>query len=130
MNIYDELNKLVWKKKEYFLWKHNLYVMRTEPMTEEELCNRLNIKSLSFMRKWEKSSEYLKLVNLYIESQSAKDLEDIYRIVKEKALTGDEKSIKMLLELQKNAKSFNKTVVLRDSKEEEKETNPFDELEV
>lgn len=108
MNIYEELNKISWKKRDYFLNKFDLFVRRTEPLTEEQLCKRLRIKSLSSLQKWEKSEEYHRLVNLYIASQAAKDLEDIYKLVKDKALTGDEKSIKMLLDLQKQVQSFNK----------------------
>lgn len=129
MNIYDALNKLSWKKKDYFLWKHDLFVLRREPLTEEELCKRLKIKTLSHMRKWEKTSEYLALVNLYIESQSAKDLEDIYSIVKEKALTGDEKAIKMLLDLQKQARQFNK-IVISSQINKDNESDPYDDLEL
>lgn len=130
MNIYEALDKLTWKKKEYFLWKHNLYVLRNEPLSVEDLCRRLKVKSLSYMEKWEKSSEYLALVNLYIESQSGKDLEDIYKIVKEKALTGDEKSIKMLLDLQKQARTFNKTVISSTIAPQQDTNNPYDELEL
>ena len=129
MNIYDALSKLSWKKKDYFLWKHDLFVLRREPLTEEELCKRLKIKTLSHMRKWEKTSEYLALVNLYIESQSAKDLEDIYKLVKEKALTGDEKAIKMLLDLQKQARQFNKTVISSPTTKDN-ESDPYDDLEL
>lgn len=129
MNIYDALNKLTWKKKDYFLWKHDLFVLRTEPMSEEELCKRLKVKTLSHMRKWEKTSEYLALVQLNIESQSAKDLEDIYKIVREKALDGDEKAIKMLLDLQKQARTFNKTVISSSAPQQDT-SNPYDELEL
>lgn len=130
MNIYDALNKLTWKKKDYFLWKHDLFVLRTEPMSEEELCKRLKVKTLSHMRKWEKTSEYLALVQLNIESQSAKDLEDIYKIVREKALDGDEKAIKMLLDLQKQARTFNKTVISSTNAAVQNDHNPYDELEL
>lgn len=125
MNIYEALKQLNYKKKEYFLWKHNLHVLRTEPLTEEELCKRIQSKSLSYMKKWEKTEEYHNLVNIMIESQAGKDLEDIYAIVKEKALTGDEKSIKLLLDLQKQVQIHNKQ-----STKVNKSTNTYDELEL
>lgn len=125
MNIYDALNQLSWKKKEYFLWKHNLSVLRKEPLTEEEILHKLQVNSLAYMKKWEKSQEYHALVNLYIESQAAKDLEDIYVLVKEKALTGEEKAIKMLLDLQKQVQSFNKS----NNKLKTTKTNDKDEYE-
>lgn len=126
MNIYDALNTVSWKKKEYFLWKFNLSVLRTIPLTEEEICKKIQSKSLSYMKKWEKTPEYLSLVNLYIESQSGKDLEDIYKIVRDKALQGDEKSIKLLLDMQKQAQAFNKAV----KPTKQTVTDDYDELDL
>ncbi|MEK4628710.1 hypothetical protein MKZ17_10935 [Solibacillus sp. FSL R7-0682] len=130
MSIYEALNNVSWKKKEYFLWKHDLFVFKDKP-SEEELCKKINSKSLSHMVKWEKSAEYLSLVNVYIESQSGKDLEDIYAIVKEKALTGDEKSIKLLMDIQKQSREFNKSVILsQKNNEKEQEKDKYSELEL
>ncbi|MFJ7371675.1 hypothetical protein ACIQVU_19955 [Lysinibacillus sp. NPDC098008] len=125
MNIYEALNTVSWKKKEYFLWKHNLSVLREVPLTEEEICKRIQSKSLSYMKKWEKTEEYHNLVNIMIESQAGKDLEDIYAIVKEKALTGDEKSIKLLLDLQKQVQAYNKQ-----TNKGKQSTNTYDDLEL
>lgn len=124
MDIYSELNKLPWKKKEYFLWKFKLNMYSTDK-SEEDILRQLDIKSFASMRKWERTPEYLTLVNLYIESQIAKDLEKVYEVVKEKAITGDEKSIKLLLDLQKQVRAFNKEV-----KPQQAETSIYDELEV
>ncbi|MCT1538434.1 MULTISPECIES: hypothetical protein [Lysinibacillus] len=126
MNIYEALNTVSWKKKEYFLWKHNLSVLREVPLTEEEICNKIKSKSLSYMKKWEKTEEYHNLVNIMIESQAGKDLEDIYAIVKEKALTGDEKSIKLLLDLQKQVQIHNK----QSTKVNKSTSNTYDDLEL
>lgn len=123
MGIYEALNQLTWKKKEYFLWKFNLNV-RVKGKTEQEICKTLNVKSLDYMKKWEKSPEYLALVNLYIESKTATDLEKIYKVVSEKAIEGDEKSIKLLLDLQKQVRSFNQ------SSKPVQTSNSYDELEL
>ena len=112
------------EKKEYFLWKHNLSVLREVPLTEEELCNKIKSKSLAYMKNG-KTEEYHNLVNIMIESQAGKDLEDIYAIVKEKALTGDEKSIKLLLDLQKQVQVYNKQ-----TNKGKQSTNTYDELEL
>lgn len=125
MNIYEALNTVSWKKKEYFLWKHNLSVLREIPLTEEEICHKIKSKSLSYMKRWEKTEQYHNLVNIMIESQAGKDLEDIYSIVKEKALTGDEKSIKLLLDLQKQVQAYNKQ-----ANKGKQSTNTYDELEL
>lgn len=126
MNIYEALNTLTWKKKEYFLWKHNLSVLREIPLTEEELCNKIKSKSLSYMKKWEKTEEYHALVNLYIESQAGKDLEELYAIAKEKASVGDEKGIKLLLDLHKQVQVYNKQA----NKGKQSTSNTYDELEL
>lgn len=102
MNIYEALNTVSWKKNVYFLWEYNLSVLRTEPLTEEQLCKKIESKSIAYMKNWEKTGEYLNLVNLYIESRIANNLEQMYKVVQEKALTGDEKSIKLLLDLHKS----------------------------
>ncbi|HWJ80191.1 MAG TPA: hypothetical protein VNR61_19170 [Niallia sp.] len=125
MDIYSQLNKLPWKKKEYFLWKFKLNMYSTDK-SEEELLRILDLKSFASMRKWERSPEYLTLVNLYIESQIAKDLEKVYQVVQEKAITGDEKSIKLLLDLQKQVRAFNKEV----KPTKQHESNVYDELEL
>lgn len=127
MSIYKALDELKsWKKKEYFLWKFNLNVRGIEK-TEEELCSKLQVKTLDFMRKWEKSPEYLSLVNLYIESQIATDMEKIYKVISEKAIEGDEKSIKLLLDLQKQVRAFNKEVA---PIKQANKTSSYDELEL
>lgn len=127
MDIYTELGKLSWKKADYFKWKFGLYVNKTEYVSEEEMCKHLRIHTLNHMRKWEKSQEYLTLVNLYIESQIANDLEQIYKVVSEKAITGDEKSIKLLLDVQKQVRAFNREIkpTLQSNK-----SNAFDDLEL
>ncbi|MFJ3386771.1 hypothetical protein [Lysinibacillus sp. NPDC086135] len=125
MNIYEALNTVSWKKKEYFLWKHNLSVLREIPLTEEELCKLIKSKSLAYMKRWERDESYHALVNIMIESQAGKDLEDVYSIVKEKALTGDEKSIKLLLDLQKQVQQYNKQ-----ANKGKQTTNTYDDLEL
>ena len=133
MSIYEALNKLTnWKKKEYFLWKFELN-MYANGKTEEEICRKLQMKSLASMHKWEKSPEYLQLVNILIESKTAKDLEDIYAVVREKALEGDEKNIKLLMDIQKQARQFNREVqasIVPVQKDKEEKHNPIDELEL
>lgn len=124
MDIYEALNNITWKKKEYFLWKHDLYVLKEKP-SEEELCKTIQSKSIAYMLKWEKTPEYLNLVNILIESKTGKDLEDIYTVVRKKALEGDEKSIKLLMDIQKQAKAFNRTA----NKVETKKVD-YDELEL
>lgn len=125
MDIHKAIAKLPAKRREYFKWKFDLYVNLTEKPTEAELCEKLKVKTLNHMKKWERSEEYLALVHLYVQSQSAKDLEQIYAITSKKALEGDEKAIKLLLELQKQSRAFNNA-----NKVVEQENNAYDDLEL
>ena len=127
MDIYKALEEVPYKKREYFKWKFDLYINRTEELSEEELCKKLDVKTLNHMRKWEKSSEYLMLTNLYLESRMANDLEQIYQVTAGKAIEGDEKAIKLLLDLQKQIRAFNKEAKVTLPQEE---INTYDDLEL
>ncbi|WP_217581060.1 hypothetical protein [Lysinibacillus sp. GbtcB16] len=128
MDIYSALNQVSTKKREYFLYKHDLFVLKGKP-SEEDFCKSIQVKSLAYMKKWEKTEEYRQLVSILIESRIAEDIENIYYSLREKAITGDEKAIKLLLELQKTTKEYQKPstglhVV------EEKKNSAIDELEL
>lgn len=127
MDIYKALEAVPYKKREYFKWRFDLYVNRTEELSEEELCQKLDVKTLNHMKKWEKSSEYLMLTNLYLESRMANDLEQIYQVTAERATEGDEKAIKLLLDLQKQVRAFNKEFKATQVYVSQ-ESNAYDEL--
>lgn len=110
MDIYLEMKKLTWKKQMYFKWKHDLEYDQSKPKkSEDDLKRILKVQSLNEYVKWEKSEEYLRLVNLVLQTNFANDLNEIYKTTAEKAKSGDEKAIKMLLDLQKSITQFNKT---------------------
>ena len=131
MSIYEALNQVSnWKRKEYFLWKFDLNMFATDKT--EEILKKLQLQSLASMHRWEKSPEYNYLVNVLIESRSAKDLEDIYAVVRTKALDGDEKNIKLLMDIQKQVREFNKETkkFFASATKEENVHNPVDDLEL
>lgn len=129
MDIYSELKKVTWKKEQYFLWKHDLYVLKDKP-SEEDFLKQIESKSLAYMKKWEKSEEYLNLVSVLIQSKIGEDLEKIYYSLRDKAHNGDEKAIKMLLELQKSSREYQKSTSKAVGKESKEESSPLDELEL
>jgi rubrerythrin len=61
--------------------------------------------------KWEKSAEYRALVALYLQSKTANDLHEIYKEVSTKAKTGDEKAVKLFLQLNKEVAEHAKQAV-------------------
>ena len=124
LNIYEALKNVPNKKAEYFKWKFDIRYNRDLPKkTEEEFLRNIQRKSLNPFIKWEKSSEYKQLLAIYLDSQIANDLDEIYKVVSKKAKQGDEKSIKLFLQLQKeiqqHAKNAEKAFVVEDVEEQE-----------
>lgn len=127
MDIYDKLKTLSPKKRTYAIWRFNLeYNKDKEKNTPERLCEILGVKTLSEYIKWENSIEFMELTNLYLQTKFANDLEDVYAITVEKAKEGDTQSVKLLLELQKQIRQFNK----ENTKKKPEESNVFDDLEL
>lgn len=129
MDIYEALKLLTWKKRMYFNWKHNLfYNQNKDVQTEEQLMEKLQVKSMNEYIKWERTPQYLQLMSLFLESKFANDLEVVYTNTAERAKdeNADEKSIKLLLQIQKEIRSFNKAA----SNVKPSESNQFDDLEL
>lgn len=74
--------------------------------TEEEFLNMVGRKSLDAYLYWEKSTEYNMILALYLQSKAIADIYEVYEVVKENALNGDEKSVKLLLTLNKEINSI------------------------
>lgn len=107
--LYERLKKLPWKKEVYFKWRHDLeYRKHHEKKTEEEVIKALRVKTLNEYIKWETTDEYLELVNLALATRFAQDLEKAYVATADKARNGDEKAIKLMMDLQKHITAVNK----------------------
>lgn len=128
MDIYEALKTVSWKKRMYFIWKHDLqWDQDAEKHTEESLIKVLRVKSLNEYIKWERSGQYLQLLNLFLETKFANDLEQIYSSTQQKAIDGDEKAIKLLLDIQKQITAFNKE---NNKKPKEEASSVYDDLEL
>jgi len=103
MTLKEALSKLTYENKEYFKYKFPdvRYNKKIPPKTEEEFLKLVNRKTMNGFLEWEKSPEFATLVALYLQSKMMDDIQKIYEIVREKALTGDEKQVKLLLTLKK-----------------------------
>jgi len=110
MNIYAALKQVKdWRKAEYFKWKFDIrYDRRLFKKTEEQFLHFVGRGTINPYIEWEKSDEYLELVNIYLHSKTANDLVEIYEAVAEKAKTGDKGSIEMFLKLSKDISSTTK----------------------
>lgn len=133
MNIYEALENIPNRnKREYFKWKFDIRYDRTRPKkTKEEFLKQVEKKTLNSFIKWEKTSEFRQLLTLYLDSKIANDLEEIYKVVSENAKKGDEKSIKLFLQLQKEISSHAKLALKAlDNNDEEEEIEVDDGLEM
>ncbi|MGM7635491.1 hypothetical protein [Bacillus sp. Hm123] len=116
MNIREALKGVTWKQAEYFKWKHDIRYQKQLPKkSKEDFLRMVDLKTLNSFIEWERTSEYKNLLLLLLESKVANDMEDIYKIVVDKAKEGDEKSIRLFLTMQKdiqaNAKLANKAMI-------------------
>lgn len=125
MNIHEALKQIDSQFAEYFRYKFpDVRYFQDRPIkSEKEFLKTVNRKSMNPFLKWEKTDEYKALLMLYLNTKVADDFEDIYNIVSEKAKSGDEKAIKIFLQLQKeirnNAKIASKLFEQVEDDEEE-----------
>lgn len=102
------------KQRKYFLWKNKLKDRKHDysKISKEDLCKEFDMPNLIYYEEWESTEQYKNLLKLLMQENTLKDLIDIYNVVKEKALTGDDKAVKTFLILQKefNKKSAKKIV--------------------
>lgn len=133
MNIYEALKQVPYLNSEYFKWKHNIRFDRTLPQkSEEEFLKYINRKTLNGYIKWERTNEYKQLLTIYLDSLIANDLDEIYKVVREKALTGDPQSVKLFLQIQKDISSAAKTSgkAFNTNKNIDNDSDEVDELEI
>jgi hypothetical protein len=123
MNIYEALDKVKnWRKREYFKWKFNLrYDQRLPKKSVEDFLKQVELKTLNPFLEWEKTEEYRNLLAIYLSTRFDHDLAEIYSNLAEKAKQGDEKSIKLLLQMGKDIKGFAKEALKEIHKEDDGE---------
>lgn len=110
MELNEALKQIKFEYALYFKWKFpDLRFDQSEPIkTEEEFLKSVQRKSMNSFKRWERTQEYKALVTLYLNTKVIKDYEEIYKIVSEQAKKGDEKSIKLFIQLQKELQSQSK----------------------
>lgn len=103
MNIHDALKTINWMKAEYFKYKFpELRYDQSKPLkSEKDFLRSVNRKTINPFLKWEKTVEYKNLVQLYLNTKIADDMQEVYSIVSDKAKSGDDKAVRLFLTLQK-----------------------------
>ncbi|MGE8079247.1 hypothetical protein [Peribacillus loiseleuriae] len=103
------LKSVHWKKAAYFKWKHDIgYVQSNEKKSEEQFLKSVELKTLNSFIAWERSKEYADLVYLLMQSRVANDILESYDQISTKARTGDEKSVKLLMDMSKQINEYAK----------------------
>lgn len=126
MTINEALQRLPYKKAEYFRFRFpDCRFFDGEQITKEQFLKRVGLKTLATFERWERTAEWKSLIALYLESQFANNLLTIFQVVKNKALEGEDKSVKLYLQLGKEieqlAKAAPAMLAKRKGKQEEEE---------
>ncbi|MED0704479.1 hypothetical protein P4S79_18255, partial [Aeribacillus composti] len=89
-------------------------------------------KSMIVFNNWEQTDEYFELYMLYMKGKMQRDLETIYDVVSDKAKQGDEKAVKLFLQLHKDMNQLQKAMNKHQSKNVKKEEvqEDDDDLEI
>ncbi|AFU12226.1 hypothetical protein MC28_0804 [Bacillus thuringiensis MC28] len=123
MTLKEALKKVTKENRMYFNYKFpdTRFDQTIQPKNEEEFLISVGRKTMNGFRNWEKTPEYANLVALYLQSKMIDDIHIIYKVVREKALTGDEKQVKLLLTLNKEINSIIKAGIELSKVDEEPE---------
>lgn len=128
MNIYEALQSVSYKKRQYFLWKHDInWDRRKPPKSEVDFMRSVGAKTMNGFIAFEKTEDYRRLMAIYLNTRFDNDLAQIYDSLSEKAKDGDEKSVKLLLQLGKDIKQYAKEAAREFSAVDDQEE---DDLEV
>jgi hypothetical protein len=129
MNIYDVIAKMPLPKQQYVKYKFNLWFDTKKTMTEEEFLKTVNKKTMNSFNKWERTDEFRHIASMVFATKTAQDLIDMYEAVRDKAVNGDEKSVKLLLTLQKEI-DHHKKQALKAFGDNVEQVDDDDELEI
>ena len=133
MNIHQALSKLDWRKRAYFMRKFQIRTPKNEhilAMSDEEFLKWADRRSFTVFHNWEQTDEYWELYMIYMRGKMQRDLEQIYDVVSAKARQGDEKAVKLFLQLHKDMNQLQKSMNRTQTKQEEVQEDEDDDLEI
>lgn len=112
MLLDEALKNVGWKKEEYFRWKFDIkYDQRRPKKTEEELMKYTEVKTMNSFYAWERTPEYKALLQMYLDYKATQDFEEIYNLVSDRAKeNGEDKDVKLFLQLRKEIRENNQIV--------------------
>ena len=135
MNINQALSKLDWRKRAYFMRKFQIRSPKNAhilDMSDEEFLKWADRQSFIVFENWEQTDEYFELYMLYMKGKMQRDLEAIYDVVSDKAKQGDEKAVKLFLQLHKDMNQLQKVMnrTNKTKKEKIQQEEDDDDLEI
>lgn len=92
----------------YLKYKFNLYLDPDKTISEADFLRQVPQKTMNGYYRWEKSEEYKNIVTCILDYWATQDFIEIYKQVSEEAKKGDEKSIKLFMQLSKELKQQRK----------------------
>lgn len=131
--IHKALEKVDWRKRAYFMRKFQIRTAKNAHilnMTDEEFLKWADRKSMIVFQNWEQTDEYFELYMKYMKLKMQRDLETVYDIVSEKAKQGDEKAVKLFLQLHKDMAQLQKSMNRAQTKQAEVQEDDDDDLEI
>ena len=108
MNLYELMKTLPEPRQLYLKYKFNLYLDPNKTITEADFLRQVPQKTMNGYYRWEKSEEYKNIVTCILDYWATQDFIEIYKQVSEEAKKGDEKSIKLFMQLSKELKQQRK----------------------
>ncbi|WP_273381373.1 hypothetical protein [Symbiobacterium thermophilum] len=133
MSIHKALQKVDWRKRAYFMRKFQIKTPKNEHilrMSDEEFLKWADRRTFTVFHNWEQTDEYWELYMIYMRGKMQRDLETVYDVVSEKAKQGDEKAVKLFLQLHKDMNQLQKAMNRTQTKQEEVQEDEDDDLEI
>ena len=131
MNIHQALSGVDWRKRAYFMRKFQIPSPKNKhilSMSDDEFLQWADRRSMTVFENWEQTDEYQELYMIYMRGKMQRDLEAIYDVVSEKAKQGDEKAVKLFLQLHKDMNQLQKAMNRTQTKQEEVQEDEDDDL--
>lgn len=128
MNIHDALKSVAWDRAEYFKYKFPAvrFDQTKDEKTVEDFLKVVGKKTMNPYLRWEKTEEYKALVALMLQARTADDLQEIYSIVTENAKAGDDKAVKLFMQLTREIDTYAKVAIKSMTAEEDDEEEDDD----
>ena len=131
--IHKALEKVDWRKRAYFMRKFQIRTAKNAhilAMSDEEFLQWADRRTMTVFHNWEQTDEYFEIYMLYMKLKMQRDLETVYVVVSEKAKQGDEKAVKLFLQLHKDMTQLQKAMNRTQTKQEKVQEDDEDDLEI